>query len=79
MSVPLTILSEDEQMFRFKNRIDHTDGTRFQKALAQVSGSGWWTQLGNRIGDLFIRMAYREFRFGWSIGFNLERVQGLSF
>jgi transposase-like protein len=28
----------DEQMFRFNNRIGHTDGTRFQKALAQVGG-----------------------------------------
>ena len=26
----------DEQMFRFNNRIGHTDGTRFQKALAQL-------------------------------------------
>lgn len=28
----------DEQMFRFNNRIGHTDGTRFQKALSQVGG-----------------------------------------
>ena len=28
----------DEQMFRFNNRIGHTDGTRFAKALAQVAG-----------------------------------------
>jgi transposase-like protein len=28
----------DEQMFRFNNRIGHNDGTRFTKALSQVSG-----------------------------------------
>jgi hypothetical protein len=28
----------DEQMFRFNNRIGHTDGTRSQKALAKVGG-----------------------------------------
>ena len=28
----------DEQVFRFNNRLGHTDGTRFQKALAQVAG-----------------------------------------
>ncbi|HEX4039189.1 MAG TPA: IS1595 family transposase [Acidobacteriaceae bacterium] len=28
----------DEQVFRFNTRIGHTDGTRFQKALAQVAG-----------------------------------------
>jgi transposase-like protein len=36
----------DEQMFRFNNRIGHTDGTRFQKALAQVSGKRLtWVEL----------------------------------
>jgi transposase-like protein len=28
----------DEQVFRFNNRINHNDGTRFAKALAQVAG-----------------------------------------
>jgi transposase-like protein len=28
----------DEQVFRYNNRIGHTDATRFQKALAQVAG-----------------------------------------
>ena len=28
----------DEQMFRFNNRIGHNDGTRFAKALSQVTG-----------------------------------------
>ena len=28
----------DEQMFRFNNRLGYDDGTRFQKALSQVSG-----------------------------------------
>jgi hypothetical protein len=27
----------DEQMFRFNNRIGHNDGTRFIKALSQVT------------------------------------------
>lgn len=36
----------DEQMFRFNNRIGHTDGTRFQKALAQVGGKRLtWVEL----------------------------------
>lgn len=36
----------DEQMFRFNNRIGHTDGTRFQKALAQVGGKRLtWAEL----------------------------------
>jgi hypothetical protein len=28
----------DEQAFRFNNRINHNDGTRFAKALSQVAG-----------------------------------------
>lgn len=36
----------DEQMFRFNNRIGHTDGTRFRKALAQVGGKRLtWVEL----------------------------------
>ena len=36
----------DEQMFRFNNRIGHDDGTRFQKALAQVGGKRLtWAEL----------------------------------
>jgi transposase-like protein len=36
----------DEQMFRFNNRIGHTDGTRFQKALGQVGGKRLtWVEL----------------------------------
>lgn len=36
----------DEQMFRFNNRIGHTDGSRFQKALAQVGGKRLtWVEL----------------------------------
>ncbi len=36
----------DEQMFRFNNRIGHTDATRFQKALAQVGGKRLtWAEL----------------------------------
>ena len=36
----------DEQMFRFNNRIGHNDGTRFQKALAQVGGKRLtWAEL----------------------------------
>ena len=36
----------DEQMFRFNNRIGHNDGTRFQKALAQVGGKRrTWAEL----------------------------------
>ena len=36
----------DEQMFRFNNRIGMNDGTRFQKALAQVSGKRLtWVEL----------------------------------
>ncbi len=36
----------DEQMFRFNNRIGHNDGTRFQKALAQVGGKRLtWVEL----------------------------------
>jgi hypothetical protein len=27
-----------EQVFRFNNRKEHTDSTRFQKALGQVAG-----------------------------------------
>jgi len=27
----------DEQMFRFNNRINHNDGTRFTKTLSQVA------------------------------------------
>jgi len=33
-------------MFRFNNCIGHTDGTRFQKALAQVGGKRLtWVEL----------------------------------
>jgi transposase-like protein len=36
----------DEQMFRFNNRIGHDDGSRFQKALGQVSGKRLtWVEL----------------------------------
>lgn len=36
----------DEQVFRFNNRIGHTDGSRFQKALAQVGGKRLtWVEL----------------------------------
>lgn len=36
----------DEQMFRFNNRIGHTDGTRFAKALSQVGGKRLtWAEL----------------------------------
>jgi len=36
----------DEQMFRFNNRIGHTDGMRFQKALSQVGGKRLtWVEL----------------------------------
>jgi transposase-like protein len=36
----------DEQMFRFNNRMGYNDGTRFQKALSQVSGKRLtWNEL----------------------------------
>ncbi len=36
----------DEQMFRFNNRIGHTDGTLFQEALTQVGGKRLtWVEL----------------------------------
>ena len=36
-------------MFRFNNRIGHTDGTRLQKALAQVGGKRLrWVELTGR-------------------------------
>jgi transposase-like protein len=41
----------DEQMFRFNNRIGHTDGTRFQKALAKVGGKRLtWVELTGKEG-----------------------------
>jgi transposase-like protein len=40
----------DEQMFRFNNRIGHNDGTRFQKALAQVGGKRLtWMELTGKM------------------------------
>lgn len=36
----------DEQVFRYNNRLGHTDATRFQKALAQVAGKRLtWNEL----------------------------------
>jgi hypothetical protein len=41
----------DEQMFRFNNCIGHTDGTRLQKVLAQVSSKRLtWVELTGKGG-----------------------------
>lgn len=39
----------DEQVFRYNNRIGHTGGTRFQKALSQVAGKRLtWNDLAGK-------------------------------
>jgi len=42
----------DEQMFRFNNRIGHSDGTRFTKTLSQVAGKRLtWKELTGKTAN----------------------------